>query len=493
MHLYQNQALKLYNSLSGEKETFVPLHEGAVGMYVCGPTVYSNVHLGNCRTFISFDLIFRYLKHLGYKVRYVRNITDVGHIEDDADEGEDKIAKKARLEKLEPMEIVQQYSVDFHQILELFNNLPPSIEPTATGHIIEQIETVKKIIENGYAYESNGSVYFDVVKFDKTHHYGKLSGRNLEDMISNTRDLSGQEEKRNSQDFALWKKAEPEHIMRWPSPWGDGFPGWHLECTAMSTKYLGNHFDIHGGGMDLKFPHHECEIAQNEACTGQSPVNYWMHANMLTLNGKKMSKSTGNNILPREIFSGNNDKLSKAFSPSVARFFMLQAHYRSILDFSNDAIVASEKGYNRLMEAIDSLEGIESASASTLDIAAWKQSCYDAMNDDFNSPILIAQLFEGVKFVNLLKDGKETISAQDLESLSKAMNTFVFEVLGLKNESAEEGNNEKLESVVNMLIGMRNEARANKDFALSDQIRNKLTDLGIELKDTKEGTTFSLN
>jgi cysteinyl-tRNA synthetase len=493
MHLYQNQALKLYNSLSGEKETFVPLHEGAVGMYVCGPTVYSNVHLGNCRTFISFDLIFRYLKHLGYKVRYVRNITDVGHIEDDADEGEDKIAKKARLEKLEPMEIVQQYSVDFHQILELFNNLPPSIEPTATGHIIEQIETVKKIIENGYAYESNGSVYFDVVKFDKTHHYGKLSGRNLEDMISNTRDLSGQDEKRNSQDFALWKKAEPEHIMRWPSPWGDGFPGWHLECTAMSTKYLGNHFDIHGGGMDLKFPHHECEIAQNEACTGQSPVNYWMHANMLTLNGKKMSKSTGNNILPREIFSGNNDKLSKAFSPSVARFFMLQAHYRSILDFSNDAIVASEKGYNRLMEAIDSLESIESASASTLDISAWKQSCYDAMNDDFNSPILIAQLFEGVKFVNLLKDGKETLTTQDLELLSKAMNTFVFEVLGLKNETAEEANNEKLESVVNMLIGMRNEARANKDFALSDQIRNKLTDLGIELKDTKEGTTFSLN
>ncbi|MNK41025.1 Cysteine--tRNA ligase [compost metagenome] len=493
MHLYQNQALKLYNSLSGEKETFVPLHEGAVGMYVCGPTVYSNVHLGNCRTFISFDLIFRYLKHLGYKVRYVRNITDVGHIEDDADEGEDKIAKKARLEKLEPMEIVQQYSVDFHQILELFNNLPPSIEPTATGHIIEQIETVKKIIENGYAYESNGSVYFDVVKFDKTHHYGKLSGRNLEDMISNTRDLSGQDEKRNSQDFALWKKAEPEHIMRWPSPWGDGFPGWHLECTAMSTKYLGNHFDIHGGGMDLKFPHHECEIAQNEACTGQSPVNYWMHANMLTLNGKKMSKSTGNNILPREIFSGNNDKLSKAFSPSVARFFMLQAHYRSILDFSNDAIVASEKGYNRLMEALESLESIEGTSTSTLDIAAWKQSCYDAMNDDFNSPILIAQLFEGVKFVNLLKDGKETITTQDLELLSKTMNIFVFDVLGLRNESAEEGNNEKLESVVNMLIGMRNEARANKDFALSDQIRNKLTDLGIELKDTKEGTTFSLN
>ncbi|MCO6148735.1 cysteine--tRNA ligase [Flavobacterium sp. NRK1] len=493
MHLYQNQALKLYNSLSGEKETFIPLHEGAVGMYVCGPTVYSNVHLGNCRTFISFDLIFRYLKHLGYKVRYVRNITDVGHIEDDADEGEDKIAKKARLEKLEPMEIVQQYSVDFHQILELFNNLPPSIEPTATGHIIEQIETVKQIINNGYAYESNGSVYFDVVKFNETHNYGKLSGRNLEDMISNTRDLSGQDEKKNAQDFALWKKAEPEHIMRWPSPWGDGFPGWHLECTAMSTKYLGNHFDIHGGGMDLKFPHHECEIAQNEACTGESPVNYWMHANMLTLNGKKMSKSTGNNILPREIFSGNNDKLSKPFTPAVTRFFILQAHYRSVLDFSNDAIVAAEKGFNRLMEALENLKDIKPSDVSSIDISAWKQSCYDAMNDDFNSPILIAQLFEAVRYINLLRDGKETLTSQDIDILSKSLNTFVFDVLGLKDDIANETGNEKLESVVNMLITMRNEARANKDFALSDQIRNKLTDLGIELKDNKEGTTFSLN
>jgi cysteinyl-tRNA synthetase len=491
MHL--NQPLKIYNSLSGDKETFVPLHEGAVGMYVCGPTVYSNVHLGNCRTFISFDLVYRYLKHLGYKVRYVRNITDVGHIEDDADEGEDKIAKKARLEKLEPMEIVQQYSVDFHQILELFNNLPPSIEPTATGHIIEQIETVKQILDNGFGYISNGSVYFDVVKFNESHHYGKLSGRNLEDMLSNSRELSGQEEKRNPADFALWKKAEPEHIMRWPSPWGDGFPGWHLECTAMSTKYLGNHFDIHGGGMDLKFPHHECEIAQNEACAGQSPVNYWMHANMLTLNGKKMSKSTGNNILPREIFSGNNDNLSKGFAPSVARFFMLQAHYRSILDFSNDAIVAAEKGYNRLMEALEGVASINPAATSTIDIEAWKQQCYDAMNDDFNSPILIAQLFEGVRYVNLLKDSKETLTATDIEKLSKAMNTFVFDVLGLKNESGQETGNDKLEGVVNMLITMRNEARANKDFALSDQIRNRLTDLGIELKDSKEGTTFSIN
>jgi len=493
MHLYQNQSLKIYNSLSGEKETFIPLHPGAVGMYVCGPTVYSNVHLGNCRTFISFDLTYRYLKHLGYKVRYVRNITDVGHIEDDADEGEDKIAKKARLEKLEPMEIVQQYSVDFHQILELFNNLPPSIEPTATGHIIEQIETIKQIVENGYGYEANGSVYFDVVKFNKTHNYGQLSGRNLDDMLSNSRELSGQEEKRNPADFALWKKAEPVHIMRWPSPWGDGFPGWHLECTAMSTKYLGNHFDIHGGGMDLKFPHHECEIAQNEAATGHSPVNYWMHANMLTLNGKKMSKSTGNNILPREIFTGDNQVLSKAFSPSVARFFMLQAHYRSVLDFSNDAIVAAEKGYNRLMEAIDSLGNITAGTTSTVDVYAWRQHCYDAMNDDFNSPILIAHLFEGVKYANLLKDGKETLTAADLEVLAKTLNSFAFDVLGLRNEAGEDSSNEKLDGVVNMLITMRNEARANKDFALSDQIRIKLSNLGIELKDTRDGTTFTVN
>lgn len=493
MQLYQNQQLKIYNSLSGDKEVFTPIHEGHVGMYVCGPTVYSNVHLGNCRTFISFDLVYRYLKHLGFKVRYVRNITDVGHMEDDADDGEDKIAKKARLEQVEPMEIVQQYSVDFHQILELFNNMPPSIEPTATGHIIEQIETIKEIIANGYAYEVSGSVYFDVVKFNESHHYGILSGRNLDDMLSNSRDLAGQDEKRNPADFALWKRAEPEHIMRWPSPWGDGFPGWHLECTSMSTKYLGSHFDIHGGGMDLKFPHHECEIAQNQAATGHSPVNYWMHANMLTLNGKKMSKSTGNNILPREIFSGNNSVLSKAFSPSVARFFILQAHYRSVLDFSNDAIVASEKGYNKLMEAFSTLADLKGAATSTLDIAAWKQLCYDAMNDDFNSPILIAQLFEGVRYTNLLKEGKETLTTADLENFIKAMHGFVFDVLGLKDEKGQENGGEKLDGVVNMLIEMRKEARANKNFALSDEIRNKLATLGIELKDTKEGTTFSVN
>jgi cysteinyl-tRNA synthetase len=441
---------------------------------------------------MSFDIIFRYFLHLGYKTRYVRNITDVGHIVDDGDDGEDKIAKKARLEQLEPMEVVQKYTVDFHEILNSFHFLPPSIEPTATGHIIEQIEIVKKIIDNGYAYEVNGSVYFDVVKYNKTNNYGILSGRNIEDMLANTRDLDGQGDKKNAQDFALWKKAEPQHIMRWPSPWSEGFPGWHLECTAMSTKYLGNHFDIHGGGMDLKFPHHECEIAQNEACTGHTPVNYWMHANMLTLNGKKMAKSTGNNILPREILTGENDILSKAFSPSVARFFMLQAHYRSNLDFTNDAILAAEKGFYRLMEAVDGLVTIIANTKSTLDITSWKQSCYDAMNDDFNSPILIAQLFEGVRFINLLKDNSATLTADDLKTLKSTMYSFVFDVLGLKDEKAIGNNNEKLEGVVHMLIDMRNEARANKDFAMSDQIRDQLIALGIQLKDGKEGTTFSV-
>jgi cysteinyl-tRNA synthetase len=425
-------------------------------------------------------------------VRYVRNITDVGHIVDDVDEGEDKIAKKARLEQLEPMEVVQRYTVDFHDILNEFNFLPPSIEPTATGHIIEQIEIIKKIIDNGIGYEANGSVYFDVVKFNETNHYGKLSGRNIEDMLANTRDLDGQSDKSNPQDFALWKKAEPQHIMRWPSPWSDGFPGWHLECTAMSTKYLGNHFDIHGGGMDLKFPHHECEIAQNEACTGQTPVNYWMHANMLTLNGKKMAKSTGNNILPREIITGGSQFLSKAFSPSVARFFMMQAHYRSILDFSDDAIVAAEKGYNRLMEAMQNLKEIVPNSASTLAISSWRKECYEAMNDDFNSPILIAHLFEGVRFINLLKDNSEQLNAEDLAIFRKTMQAFVFDVLALEDGKMSGEANVKLEGVVEMLIGMRNDARANKDFAMSDHIRDQLIALGIQLKDGKDGTTFTL-
>ncbi|MGQ8867706.1 cysteine--tRNA ligase [Myroides sp. TSA_177.3] len=492
MALYQEQQLKVYNSLSGEKEVFVPIHNGKVGMYVCGPTVYNYVHLGNCRTFISFDLVFRYLKHLGYQVRYVRNITDVGHMVDDADEGEDKIAKRARIEQIEPMEIVQKYTVNFHNILKQFNNLPPSIEPTATGHIIEQIAIIQGIIDNGFAYEVNGSVYFDVEKYNKEHHYGILSGRKIEDLLSNTRDLDGQSDKRNPLDFALWKNAESQHIMRWPSPWGDGFPGWHLECTAMSTKYLGNHFDIHGGGMDLKFPHHECEIAQNEACTGNTPVNVWMHANMLTLNGKKMAKSTGNNILPNELFSGENAILSKAFAPAVVRFFMLQAHYRSVLDFSDEAILASERGFNRLMEAVKHSSELPVSAQSTVDIQGWRQQCYDAMNDDFNSPILISHLFEGVRLVNVIKEGKEQINAEDLALFTSLLHAFVFDVLGLESTNIMAANNDKLEGVVSMLIQMRNEARANKDFAMSDHIRDELAKLNIQLKDGKEGTSFSL-
>ncbi len=492
--LYEQQELKIYNSISGNKEIFTSITPGRIGLYVCGPTVYSDVHLGNCRTFISFDLIFRYLKHLGYKVRYVRNITDAGHLENDADAGEDKISKKARLEQVEPMEVVQRYTVGFHNILKQFNNLPPSIEPTATGHIIEQIEIIKTIIKNGFAYEVNGSVYFDVVKFNETNDYGKLSGRNLEDMINNSRELAGQSEKRNPQDFALWKKAEPVHIMRWPSPWGDGFPGWHLECTVMSTKYLGETFDIHGGGMDLKFPHHECEIAQGEAACGKTPVNYWMHANMLTLNSKKMSKSTGNTLLPQEIFNGDNDILAKSFKPTVVRFFMLQAHYRSIMDFSNDALEASEKGFNKLMEAIKSFETITPAKATSeeFDTTAWKQRCYDAMNDDFNSPILISHLFEAVKFINNLKENKAKVSTDDFNILKNTLTVFVFEVLGLQ-ATDEAGNDlsEKLDGAIELLIEMRKEARANKNFALSDQIRDTLAEKGIQLKDGREGTTFS--
>lgn len=493
--LYKTQELKIYNSLSSQKEVFIPITEGNIGMYVCGPTVYSNVHLGNCRTFISFDLVYRYLKHLGYKVRYVRNITDAGHLENDADEGEDKVAKKARLEQLEPMEIVQRYTLDFHNILAKFNNIPPSIEPTATGHIVEQIEIIKTIIDNGFAYVVNGSVYFDVKKFNETNQYGKLSGRNLEDMIANTRELTAQSDKKNPQDFALWKKAEPKHIMRWPSPWGDGFPGWHLECTVMSTKYLGEKFDIHGGGMDLKFPHHECEIAQGEAACGVTPVNYWMHANMLTLDGKKMSKSTGNILSPAEIFNGESDKLNKAFAPTVARFFMLQAHYRSILDFSNDALEASEKGFYKLMESIKTLENIKiSDNTNGFDVQNWIKECYDAMNDDFNSPILIAKLFEAVKFINSVKEEKATISKEDYENLSTKIKEFVFDVLGLVNiNEASSGISDKLSSTVELLINLRAEARANKDFATSDKIRDELLAMGIQLKDGREGTSFTLN
>lgn len=493
MLLYQSQKLKVHNSLTGEKEVFEPTNEGHIGMYVCGPTVYSNVHLGNCRTFMSFDMIFRYLRHLGYKVRYVRNITDAGHLVDDAEDGEDKIAKKARLEQLEPMEVVQRYTIDFHNILEKFNLLPPSIEPTATGHIIEQIEIIKDIIEKGYAYEINGSVYFDVVQFSETNDYGKLSGRKLEDMIANTRELTAQDDKKSPQDFALWKKAEPEHIMRWPSPWGDGFPGWHLECTAMSTKYLGETFDIHGGGMDLKFPHHECEIAQAEASYGCSPVNYWLHANMLTMNGKKMAKSTGNNILPGEIFTGENDILSKPFAPTVVRFFMMQAHYASILDLSNDALSASEKGFNRLMEALELLPGLPVGDRTDFEVQHWKQQCYDAMNDDFNTPILIAKLFDAVRHTNLIKEGHESITATDKEELLQTMNAFVYDILGLEKKTGSSEDSNKLSSVVEILIGLRKEARENKDFRTSDKIRDQLASLGIQLKDGKDGTTFSVS
>lgn len=493
MPLYQNQHLKIYNTLSGQKEPFKSITEGYVGMYVCGPTVYSNVHLGNVRTFMSFDVIFRYLKHLGYKVRFVRNITDAGHLENDADEGEDRIAKKARLESIEPMEVVQRYTVDFHNILNKFNFLSPSIEPTATGHIIEQIEIIESIIDNGLAYEVNGSVYFDVLKYNETKQYGILSKRKVEDLIHNTRALDGQSDKKNPQDFALWKKAEPQHIMRWPSPWSNGFPGWHLECTAMSTKYLGEKFDIHGGGMDLKFPHHECEIAQAEACNHQAPVNYWMHANMLIMNGKKMAKSTGNYILPNEIFSGDNQHITKAFTPSVARFFMLQAHYRSILDFTNDGLLASEKGFYRLMDAINLLDGLETSNTSSFNVLEWQQRCYDAMNDDFNTPILIATLFEAAKFINQVKDGSATLTVDDLHLLKATAYTFIFDVLGLENSVASNSDTDKLSGTVTLLIELRKEARLNKDFALSDKIRDQLAELGITLKDGREGTTFTTN
>ncbi len=481
--------LIIYNSLKGEKQTFVPLKEGFVGLYVCGPTVYSNVHLGNCRTFISFDMVYRYLRFLGYKVRYVRNITDVGHLVDDADEGEDKIGKKARLEQLEPMEIVQQYTLDFHHVMEAFNALPPNIEPTATGHIIEQIEMIRTILDNGFAYESNGSVYFDVEKYNTSHPYGELSGRKIEELISNTRDLDGQNEKRAPLDFALWKNAAAEHLMKWPSPWGIGFPGWHLECSAMSTKYLGEQFDIHGGGMDLKFPHHECEIAQGTASSGHSPVRYWMHGNMLTLNGKKMSKSTGNSILPGELFSGENDFMEKGFDPMVVRFFMMQAHYRSTLDFTSEALAAAEKGYERLMEAMERIGEIKPQAESSQNVKELVEQFYASMNDDFNTPILVAHLFDAVKLINSALDGKASISAEDLTILENEMTAFVYQVLGLQPRS--KGADNKLGPVMDLVLELRQEARTNKDWGTSDKIRDALNAAGITVKDSKEGTTWS--
>lgn len=490
-----NYQLKIYNSLTGEKEIFKPILEGNVGMYVCGPTVYSNVHMGNVRTFMSFDFIYRTLMHLGYKVRYVRNITDAGHLTDDGDVNNDRFVKQSRLEKLEPMEIVQKYTVDFHKVLSMFNNLPPNIEPTATGHVIEQLELTKVLIEKGLAYVSNGSVYFDVRAYNEQGgNYGELSKRNIDELFANTRDLDGQDEKKNPQDFALWKKASPEHIMKWPSPWGEGFPGWHLECTAMSTKYLGDRFDIHGGGMDLKFPHHECEIAQGKACNGTSPVNYWMHANMLTMNGQKMSKSTGNTILPMELITGNNDFFEKAFHPSVVRFFFLQAHYRSVVDLSNEALLASEKGFNRLMEAVKIINEIAPAANSSQPIAnriiEWKEKCYAALTDDFNSPILISHLFEAVKWIFQWKNGDEEISIDELNTLKSLLNGFVYDVLGLQD--LEESNSEKLDGAMRILIDLRNQARKAKNFELSDEIRDKLLSEGIELKDSREGTSYVL-
>lgn len=495
MESYKDQ-LKINNNLTGNKEYFKPIHNGFVGLYVCGPTVYNKVHLGNCRTFISFDVIYRYLLHLGYKVRYVRNITDAGHLENDADEGEDKIAKKARLEAIEPMEVVQRYTLDFHHILDQFNNIPPNIEPTATGHIIEQIEMIKEILSKGFAYEINGSIYFDVEKYNATYDYGVLSKRKIEDLLTGTRALDGQDEKRSSLDFALWKKAKPEHIMRWPSPWSLGFPGWHLECSVMSTKYLGEQFDIHGGGMDLKFPHHECEIAQNTAAYNQSPVKYWIHANMLTLNGKKMSKSTGNTLLPEALFSGENDILKRSYHPIIVRFFMMQAHYASVLDFSADALNASEKGYYRLMEALKTLETIptDDVVASTVDVQQFVTNCYKAMNDDFNTPVLVAHLFEMAKNIQYFKAGKEQLSSVDKSLLIKMMHAFIFEVLGLKDLSQQLGTEkeESLNTVMELVLHLRQQARNSKDWPTADAIREALKNANIVVKDNKEGTIWSI-
>ncbi|MBL7889328.1 MAG: cysteine--tRNA ligase [Bacteroidia bacterium] len=484
--------LQIYNTLSRKKELFKPINPGMVGMYVCGPTVYSDVHLGNCRTFISFDLIYRYLLHLGYKVRYVRNITDAGHLEGDRDEGDDKFAKKAKLEQLEPMEIVQRYTLGFHDVMREFNTLPPSIEPTATGHICEQIEMAKEIIAKGYAYEVNGTVYFDVEKYNKEFSYGQLTNRKLEELLEGTRELGGQDEKKGRLDFALWIKAKPEHIMRWPSPWGWGFPGWHIECSAMSSKYLGDTFDIHGGGMDLQATHHTNEIAQSQACNHKAPVNYWMHTNMLTVNGTRMSKSAGNGFLPGELFTGNHPLLEKGYSPMAVRFFMMQTNYRSTLDFSNEALQASEKGYARLMNAIKLLDNLKTSSTSTSNIQELKKKCYEAMNDDFNAPILVANLFEGARIINSVNDGKESISAEDLQTLKETMHNFVFDVLGLKNESSNTSKDKALQGVMDIILDIRKEAKAKKDFATSDKLRDDLAKNNITIKDTKDGVTWSI-
>ena len=495
--LIMEQKLFIYNTLSRKKEEFKPITPGRVGMYVCGPTVYGDAHLGHARPAITFDLLFRYLQHIGYKVRYVRNITDVGHLEHDADEGEDKIAKKARLEELEPMEVAQYYTNRFHAAIEALNVLPPSIEPHATGHIIEQIELVKEILDNGYAYVSEGSVYFDVEKYNKAHHYGKLSGRNLEDVINNSRALDGVGEKHNQVDFALWKCAQPQHIMRWPSPWSNGFPGWHCECTAMGRKYLGDHFDIHGGGMDLIFPHHECEIAQAVASQGSDMVNYWMHNNMITINGQKMGKSLGNFITLAQFFSGEHESLTQAYSPMTIRFFILQAHYRSTVDFSNEALQASEKGLARLMEGIVNLKRITPTAGGSVEMAyvdELRRKCYEAMNDDLNSPIVISHLFDACRVINTVVDQKATMAGDVLAALTEVFHTFAFDILGLQEETGGgSGREEAFGKVVDMLLEQRMIAKANKDWATSDKIRDNLAALGFEVKDTKDGFTWKLN
>jgi len=482
------QALQLYNTLTRKKEVFEPLNAPHVGMYVCGPTVYSDVHLGNCRTFISFDLIFRYLSHSGYKVRYVRNITDAGHLEGDRDEGDDKFAKRAKLEQLEPMEIVQKYTLGFHDVMRMFNTLPPSIEPTATGHIIEQIEMVKAILANGYAYEIDGTIYFDVEKYSEKYNYTILTNRKLEELLENTRELSGQNDKKGRLDFALWIKAKPETLMQWQSPWGMGFPGWHIECSAMSAKYLGSEFDIHGGGMDLAATHHTNEIAQSEACSNHQPAKYWMHTNMLTVNGTRMSKSAGNGFLPHELFTGSHPLLRKGYSPMTVKFFMLQAHYRSTLDFSNDALDASEKGFRRLMNAVALLPKLTASAEGNISIAPIRERCVNAMNDDFNSPVAIAELFEAARIINTIYDGSAKINAAELEELKALMNDFVFDIFGLKDE---ESSNTDMNEVLEMIIALRKEAKENKDYATSDSIRIGLQNIGIQLKDSKEGTTWS--
>jgi len=493
------QNFLIYNTLTRHKELFKPLHAPNVGMYVCGPTVYGDAHLGHARPAITFDILFRYLKHQGYKVRYVRNITDVGHLEHDADEGDDKIEKKARLEQLEPMEIAQYYTNRYHDAMEALNVLPPSIEPHATGHIIEQEELVKEILANGYAYESNGSVYFDVVKYNKDHKYGILSGRNLTDMINNSRELNGVSEKHNQVDFALWKKAQPEHIMRWPSPWSAGFPGWHCECTAMGRKYLGSHFDIHGGGMDLVFPHHECEIAQAVASQGDQMVHYWMHNNMITINGQKMGKSLGNFITLEQFFTGKHESLTQAYTPMTIRFFILSAHYRGTVDFSNEALIAAQKGYERLMNGISDIDRIQVSKECDAEtekfVKSLRQRCYDAMNDDLQTPLVISYLFEACHLVNTLLDHKAQICADCLKELSEVMHIFAFDLLGLKSEKGanNDAREEAYGKVVDMVLQLRTKAKTDKDWATSDQIRDALANAGFEVKDTKDGVTWKLN